>query len=310
VAAQANGTTIMAAPNDANGSGASDMSILPKIHEALQLVHSPYSANETRQQAQQFLEEVKNTDEAPSHGYTLASDKTQSPVVRHYALSLLEHAIKHQWAKYTEPQATALRNWVLHLAQGISRDDPSYIRNKIAQLWVEVAKRSWAADWMNMDALLVQLWQVPDSVVHKELVLLILETLSDEIFNGDDAVVAVREGVLSKASVEIFSPAAVLRESFPNRQAGPSVRYGDEGWLSRINTVLNQILSGDVQNNEELRNCAVRGFAVLFSLMPWVIPNAATASGCVPVLSQGLRASNISVQKVSLGTRGKRKYLL
>jgi exportin-5 len=284
---------------DANGVGGGSMSILPKIHEALQLVHSPYSSNESRHEAQQFLEEVKNTDEAPSHGYTLASDKSQAPVVRHYALSLLEHAIKHQWTKYTEPQATALRNWVLELSRNVSREDPTYLRNKIAQLWVEVAKRSWAAEWMDMDTLLVQIWQVPDSAVHKELVLLILETLSDEIFNGDDAVVAVREGVLSKASVEIFTPVAVLLETFPNRQAGPDVRCGDDGWLRRITELLGQCLLGDVQNNEELRNCAVRGFAVMFSLMPWVIPNAATSTGCVPIMCQGLRASHVSVQKVS-----------
>lgn len=284
-----------------NGSMAAGMSILPRIHEALELVHSPHSSNQARQEAQQFLEEVKNLDEAPSHGYTLASDKNQAPVIRHYALSLLEHAIKHKWAKYSPEQAGALRDWVLDLSSNISRDDPAYLRNKIAQLWVEVAKRCWADRWMDMDALLVRLWQVPDSAVHKELVLLILETLSDEIFSSDDPVVAEREGLLSKASVEIFTPAKVLLDTFPNREAGPEVRCGDEGWLQRITEfLLNQCLIADLQNDEGLRNCAIRAFAVMFSLMPWVIPNAATATGCVPAMCQGLRASHISVQKVRL----------
>ncbi|KAI1848332.1 hypothetical protein JX265_008887 [Neoarthrinium moseri] len=290
----------MANPANANGDMSNGMAVLPRIHEALELIHNPHSANQTRQEAQQFLEEVKNLDEAPSHGYTLASDKGQSPVVRHYALSLLEHAIKHKWSKYSEDQAATLRQWVMSLARDIAREDPSYIRNKIAQLWVEVAKRCWAGSWMDMDSLLVQLWQVPESAVHKELVLLILETLSDEIFSSDDPAVAEREGLLSKASVEIFTPSAVLRETFPNREAGPDVRCGDEGWLTRITGFLGQCLSGDLQNNEELRNCAVRAFAVLFSLMPWVIPNAATATGCVPAICQGLRASHISVQKGAL----------
>lgn len=282
--------------NMANGVG---MSILPKIHEALELIHNPRASNQSRQEAQQFLEQVKNLDEAPSHGYTLASDKSQSPVVRHYALSLLEHAIKHKWNKYPEEHQAALRQWVLELSRDVSKEDPIYLRSKIAQLWVEVAKRCWAGSWTDMDALLVQLWQVPDSAVHKVLVLLILETLSDEIFNSDDPAVAVREGLLSRASVEIFTPNAVLLETFPNREAGPEVRYGDEGWLGRITQFLGQCLSGDLQNNEELRNCTVRSFAVLFSLMPWVIPNAATATGCVSVMCQGLRASHITVQKVS-----------
>ncbi|KAF2997521.1 hypothetical protein E8E14_003090 [Neopestalotiopsis sp. 37M] len=294
-----NGSSAMAGSGVVNGQ-AGDMSVLPKIHEALELIHNPRASNQDRQEAQQFLEHVKNLDEAPSHGYTLASDRSQSPVVRHYALSLLENAIKHKWNKYPEEHQAALRQWVLELASSVSREDPGYLRNKIAQLWVEVAKRSWVEPWMDMDALLVQLWMVPDSAVHKELVLLILETLSDEIFNSDDPAVTAREGLLSRASVEIFTPAAVLLETFPNREAGPEVRCGDEGWLGRITQFLSQCLSGDLQNNDELRSCAVRGFAVLFSLMPWVIPNAATATGCVPTMCQGLRASHIAVQKGAL----------
>jgi exportin-5 len=276
------------------------MAAVPRIREALELIHNPYSTNDARQDAQRFLEEIKNDDEAPSHGYNLASDKSQSPIIRHYALSLLEHAIKHKWATYTEPQAIALRDWVLELSRNVSTDDPSYLRTKIAQLWVEVAKRSWVADWMDMDNLLVQLWDVQESPAHKELVLLILEGLSDEIFTGDDAVVALRERELSKASVEIFTPAAVLVDTFPNREAGPEVRHGTDGWLARTTQLITQCLSGDVQNNTELRNCAVRGLDVLHSLMPWVIPNAVTATGCVQVMCEALRAPNVSIQKAAL----------
>ncbi|KAK8131043.1 Protein MSN5 [Apiospora sp. TS-2023a] len=295
-AAQVNGNMGMV------GTVANGMAVIPRIQEALQLVHNPYSNNDTRQEAQRFLEEVKDSEEAPFHGYTLAADKAQSPVVRHYALSLLEHAIKHKWAKYTPDQAVALRNWVLELSRSISREDPVYLRNKIAVLWVEVTKRSWANEdgWMDMDTMLVQLWQVPDSAVHKELVLLILETLSDEIFNGDDAVVAIREGILSKAAVEIFTPAAVLVEHFPERKAGPNVRCGEEGWLGRITVLLRQCLVMDLQNNADLRSCAVRAFAVLYSLMPWVVPYAATATGCVGVMCDGLRAPHLAVQKAAL----------
>ncbi|KAI2469156.1 ARM repeat-containing protein [Annulohypoxylon bovei var. microspora] len=282
------------------GNDSESMTVLPKIHKALEVIHSPYSSNDDRKDAQLFLEEVKNDEKASFYGFHLALDKTQSPVVRHYALSLLEHAIKHKWAYYNEEEAAALRNCVLELSQGVSRDDPIYLRNKIALLWVEVAKRSWAGEWMDMDAMLVQLWQVPDSAVHKELVLGILEMLSDDIFNGDDTVVAVREGILSKASVEIFTPTAVLVDTFPNRQVGPDVRCGNEGWLARITDLLSHCLSGDLQHNTELRSCAVRALAVLYSLLPWVVPNAVTATGCVLVMCEGLSASHIEVQKASL----------
>ncbi|KAI1478565.1 ARM repeat-containing protein [Daldinia eschscholtzii] len=280
------------------GFGADNMEVLPKIHKALEVIHNPHSPNDARKDAQMFLEDVKNNGNASFYGFHLSVDKTQSPVVRHYALSLLEYVIKHKWADYTEDQATDLRNGVLELSRGITREDPAYLRNKIALLWVEVAKRTWAGEWMDMDALLCQLWSGP--AVHKELVLCILEMLSDDIFSGDDTVVAVREGVLSKASVEIFTPAAVLTETFPNRQAGPDVRCGSEGWLARITDLLNRCLSEDIQNDSEVRSCAVRALGVLYSLLPWVVPNAVTATQCVPVMCEGLRANHIEVQKASL----------
>jgi exportin-5 len=272
--------------------------ILLHLRDALNIVHSSQSTNQSRHDAQRFLEGVKALPEAPSHGFTLAFDKARSPIERHYGLSLLEHALKHRWAEFNDNQADYLRSWVLQLSQNVSRDDPVFLRNKIAQLWVEVAKRMWAAEWMDMDKLLVQLWEVSGSLVHKELVLQILEILSEEVFNGDDAVVALREGALSKAAVEIFLPAALLSAKFPNRQVGPEVRYGDEGWLDRVTHLLGECLEGDVQNNEDVRACAVRALAVLYSLAGWVLPDAISASFCVGIMCRALAASHVAIQRV------------
>ena len=274
--------------------------VLGRVHTALSVVHNSYSTNQARQEAQAFLEDIKTLAEAPSHGFALASDRSNSPVLRHYGLSLLEHAVRQKWPEYSEEQAEYLRGWILQLSQTVSYQDPAYLRSKIAQLWVEVAARSWAAEWVDMDELLVRMWQVPDSPVHKELVLQILEILSEEVFNGDDAVVAMREGALSKACIEAFTPAAVLAEVFPNRHIGPAVRYGDEGWLQRISLLLGDCLNGDVQNSEEIRACAARALAVLSSALSWAIPKAVTATQGVRHMCDGLAAPQVSVQKVRL----------
>lgn len=284
--------------SNSNGGDArnGDADVLAKIHLALEVVHSPHSTNDARREAQSFLEEVKDIPEAPFQGYTLASDKAQAPVVRHYALSLLEHAIRYRWASYTDEQSRTLRNWVLELSQAVSKGDPSYLRNKTAQLWVEVAKRSWGSDWTDMDAMLVELWQIPNSPAHKELVMFVLEALSDEVFAGDDSVVAMREGVLSKACVEIFTPTAVLIEAFPNRQPGPDVRCGHEGWLSRLSDFLGLCINADA--NDEVKMCIVKGFSVFLSLMPWAIPRAISSARCVDILSAGLASPSTEIQKV------------
>ena len=296
-----------AASGEINGGSTT---LLPQIHEALDIVHGPYSSNESRRQASLFLEEIKANDAAPYHGFNLASDKTQQPVVRHYALSLLEHAIKHKWAEYSEEQASALREWVLQLSQNISPEDPLYLRNKTAQLWVEIAKRSWAAEWTDMDELMVRLWELPGSVVHKEFVLFVLETLSDEVFNGEDTVAVLREGALSKACVEIFTPAIVLAEAFPNRQIGTTVRYGEEGWLVRLGELLNQCLESDLYNNPQYQICAVKTLAVYRSVMPWAIPRAIASASCVRHMCKSLAASSVPVQLVSSFQRCLDEHLL
>lgn len=283
-----------AAPAAADGGEA----ILSRIHEALKVVHSPYSTNQARQEAQAFLENVKTLGEAPSHGFHLAFNRPQEPIVRHYGLSLLEHAVKHKWEEYSPGLQELLRTWVLQLAETVAAEDPPYLRNKIAQLWVEIAKRCWVASWMDMDYLLVRLWRVPDSPVHKQFVLQILETLSDEIFNGDDVVVALREGVLSKACVEIFTPAAVLAESFPNRQVGPEVRFENDGWISRVTQLVAECLSSGIEQNEDVRACAVKGLNVLNSVVPWAIPKALADVGCRTVMCSCLATPSVPVQKV------------
>ena len=292
----------------ANGAAANeaanepDAVLLPKITSALELIYNPQSSNADRQEAQKYLEVVKEAVQAPSVGFTLAVNTANPSVVRHFGLSMLEHSIKHKWAMFSADQTTWIRQWVLELAQIVSRSDPSFLRNKIGLLWVEVAKRCWASDWMDMDAQLLSLWQAAQGGdnVHKELVLYILETLSDEVFNGDDAVVALREGVLSKSCVDIFTPASVLNECFPNRTTTPNVRAGDEGWLLRVTELLSVCNSADVQSNDDARTCAVRALAVQTSLLPWAIPKAVIACQCVPTLCESLAAPHVAVQKAAL----------
>ena len=281
-----------------------DEVLLPKITSALDLIYNPQSTNLARQEAQRFLEIVKEVIQSPSIGFTLASNPSASPTVRHFGLSMIEHAIKHKWSVFNDDQVVWLRRWVLELAGKVSRSDASFLRNKVGLLWVEVAKRSWADEWMDMDAQLLSLWQSADASgggsVHKELVLYILETLSDEVFNGDDSVVALREGALSKACVDIFTPAAVLNECFPNRNQAPDVRAGDEGWLLRVTELLSACNSADVQSNDEARGCATRALAVLTSLLPWAIPRAVIACRCVPTLYTSLAAPHVGIQKAAL----------
>jgi exportin-5 len=285
----------------ANGHGGSaslddGSSHLAQVLQALQAIYDPSSSNDTRRHATQYLEDAKRHPEAPSHGRTLALDRSQPAQLRHYGLTLLEYSIKYNWEEFSPEQAEALRTYVVELAQNIAEQDPLYLRNKVAQLWTEVAKRSWGAEWMNMDQLLVELWQT--SLHHQAVVLYVLETLSEEVFNREDPTAGLRGSDLGRACVEIFTPTAVLTEHLPTRDKNLDVRYGDEGWLRRLCDNLAWCLSQDYQNQEAVRLCAVKTMAALRASMTWVIPKAIAAVQVIEHVCKALAVPVVELQLV------------
>lgn len=297
------GTVVNGAPQQL---GTQDSNIIARIHEALNIIHNIRSTNEARRDASAYLETLKADKTAPLHGFTLASDKAQEPVVRHFALSLLENAIKHFWYDYDDAEIESMKGWVLQLADQVAASDPLYIRNKTAQLWVEIAKRSWGQQWQDMDHLLDNLWE-RGSTVHKEFVLFVLENLSEEVFNKEDGTVAMREAVLSKACVDVFTPVQVLQENFPNRTNEPNLRCGADGWLVRVSQLLEIcVMQGaaaqGVQSTDEKRSCASKSLAVLKSVLPWITPKAVIFASCIDRLCSSLAAPDVQIQLVCITT--------
>ncbi|KAL9125608.1 MAG: hypothetical protein Q9217_005205 [Psora testacea] len=270
-----------------------------QILQALNAIHDPRSSNELRHEASNFLEQVKPDENAPHQGFLLATSRGHSPIVRHFGLSLIEYAIHHSWADYTREQCEALRGWVLQLAQACSDQDPSYLTNKVAALWVETAKRSWAIDWMDMDELLVRLWNV--QTAQKVLVLIILETLSDEIFATEDSVAALRGSDLNRACIDIFIPLLVLSEQFPTRESSINVRHGSEGWVSRLSEALDDC-TNQSQLDRSRQTLALRILSTFKSIIGWVIPKALVSTFSVRRICACMAVSDMAVQLAAIDT--------
>jgi exportin-5 len=268
-----------------------------QILHALEIIHNPRSPNETRHNASRYLEEIRSDEEAPYHGFGLASAKQHPAIVRHYGLSLLEYAVRHKWSDYTPEQSRALRDWVVALALNVSSEDPPYITNKVAEIWVEVAKRSWGLEWMDMDELLVRLWDGPSA--HRLLVLTILETLSEDVCGTDDSAAALRGNELNRACVDIFTPADVLAEYFPSREISINTRYGSEGWSARTAALLEWCISdSDVSQDQQVS--AVKALATFKSIITWIIPGALVTTKAVNTICACLAVSNMPIQLVSM----------
>lgn len=278
--------------------GSMDQGDVEQLIKALNLIYDARSSNEHRKDATIFLDEVKTRPSAPSNGFLLASDRSRPAIARHYGLSLLEFYIRYRWQDCSAQEFQAVRDWVLNLAQTVDKADPAFYRNKVAQLWAELAKRFWITQWQDMDTALVELWQ--RSYVHQEIVLQVLETLSDEAFSKEEGLAAIRgSGDLGKACVEIFTPTDVWSELFPGRDSSLGLRCGDEGWLTRLNNLLQWCLEQNPESDPNIGNAAISAFAVLRSVMTWMVPRVVARSSCIDLCCQYLTKTNVLLRMVT-----------
>ncbi|KAL4926925.1 karyopherin MSN5 [Aspergillus undulatus] len=261
------------------------------IVRALELIHNPSSTNELRREALQFVESQKGSLSAANNGFLLASRRENDALVRYFGLTLLDHVIRHTSFTATN-EIVALRDIVLKLAESIQPEDPAYIRNKIPQLWAEVAKRSWGLDWLDMDQRLVQFWNA--SLVHKELVLLVIETLSEDIFCREDTVSSLRGGDLNRDLVEICTPLVVFEQVYPDRDNHVEIRCGNEGWLARTCEFLQDCI-GNIQHSKQAKDAALKALANLKSVLVWSIPKAIHLSGAVQSIARAFTCSDEQV---------------
>lgn len=261
------------------------------IIRALELIHNPSSTNELRKEALLFVESLKDSNAAARNGFLLASRVDHAPVVRYFGLTLLDHVLRH--LSFTNPeQLMNLRTMVLQLAEGARPEDPAYLRNKIPQLWAEVAKKSWGLDWMDMDTTLVQFWGA--SLIHKELVLSVLENLSEDIFFREDIVSSLRGSELNRALVEIFTPADIFDQINPDRNTHATFRCGQEGWIVWICEFLDSCVQ-NVSSSTQARDAAVKALATLRSALSWSIYKAISSAPVVPTIFRGLTCNDEQV---------------
>lgn len=278
-----------------NGQHQGQPADLSQVLHALQAIYDPKSTNDTRRQATEYLDSAKHHPQAPVHGRTLALDRSQPAQLRHYGLTMLEHSITYSWEDFTLGETESLRGCVVELAQSMTEDDPVYIRNKVAQLWTEVAKRSWGAEWMDMDEQLVALWET--SLHHQAVVLYVLETLSEEVFNREDATAGLRGHDLGRACVEIFTDADLLAQELPTRDK-LAVRCGKVGWLQRLCTNLELCLAQDPQGRERVRTSAVKTMNAVRASMTWIMPKAIGHTQVIQHVSRALAVPVVELQLV------------
>ncbi|VEU20658.1 DEKNAAC101593 [Brettanomyces naardenensis] len=253
-----------------------------QIVGSLQVIYNPRSSNEDRHKAEQFVEKIKQIPESPFWGYQLAlPDNKYDYVVRHYGLNLLLNAITKDYFNWDLEKKLAVRNWVVELASKVADADPHYMKEKIAFLWVEIAKRCWGQclvkmddtkddkllsstsddatkqvsayseqekleSWNTMDSNMLELWNHNDTT--KELTLIIFRTLFEDVYLLDDPIVSQRSNVLSSLCPEVVTSEAILLLKYEPNEPLRMFAASQEGWLVRWCQLLDQCIEYLVNN--------------------------------------------------------------
>ncbi|AMD19775.1 HCL376Wp [Eremothecium sinecaudum] len=231
-----------------------------QIISALEVIYSSKSDNNQRLVAQKFLDQVKNHEESPFWGYDIALNNSGNPILKYFGLGLLVGALQRHWKGYDAEKQTALRKWIIDLNYRVTGDDPRYIKEKLAFLWVEVAKRIWgealketavsdeslADSWVDMDRNLVELWHLNEA--SRELVLIIFRVLFEDSFLLEDLTVLKRISIVQPLCIMIVCPMNLFSEHYKHSEKWSLFKSNNEGWFGVWVNELHQALDS---NNEQ-----------------------------------------------------------
>ncbi|KAJ3168665.1 hypothetical protein HDU88_001558 [Geranomyces variabilis] len=223
---------------------------LEQLVQALSTIYDSTASAEERRLANSLCESVKEHKEAPLWGHYLASKRNAKPdYLRHFGLSLIESSIAYKWndGSYGDEERSQLKDTVLDLVQNGTGDmfeEPVFIKEKVARLFVEVAKRMWPLGWTDMDFILRRMYD--ENPTRREYVLLIYRSLVEDVFIFEDAVAELRKAELVTGIMAVTLSAPALERLYAER--GTDVNLTSLGSSSSDFEILLKMMRADPEN--------------------------------------------------------------
>ncbi|XP_060100457.1 exportin-5 [Heteronotia binoei] len=163
-------------------SGDQVSSLCEQLVKAVTVMMDPASTQRYRLEALKFCEEFK--EKCPicvPCGLKLA-EKTQTAIVRHFGLQILEHVVKFRWNNMARLEKVYLKNNVMGLISSGTQnilEEESHIKDVLSRIVVEMIKREWPQHWPDMLKELDTLSKQGET--QTELVMFILLRLAEDV---------------------------------------------------------------------------------------------------------------------------------
>lgn len=297
-----------------------DSNGIQQIIGALEVIHNPGTGNDNRRQAQEFLNRVEQEQESPFWGYQLSLNKHEASInniVRHFGLTLLQRSIKNHYDSFDLEKSLAIRKWIVELCELVSSSDPIFIKEKLASIWVDIAKRIWglyleeddkepteaSADkkvlgWVTMDKDLLGLWN--KDFATRELSLIIFRTLFEDVYILDDPLATRRSSILTMLCTEVLTPNDILLQYYTRNNDLYESRSTDDGWVLKWSEFLGQCLADNNCSSKESSTFAIRLLSTLKTCFHWILPEVLKLADMLTKLSQCLLVDNVKIKILTI----------
>ncbi|XP_063048252.1 exportin-5 [Engraulis encrasicolus] len=153
-----------------------------QLIKAVYVMMDPESSQRYRLEALKFCEEFKEKCPFCVQCGLQLSDQAQNPVIRHFGLQVLEHAIKFRWNGMSQEEKVTLKNCAMDLLSKGTRpilEEESHIKDALSRIVVEMIKREWPQNWPRMLEEMDALTTMGNT--QAELVMLILLRLAEDV---------------------------------------------------------------------------------------------------------------------------------
>ncbi|XBW35661.1 hypothetical protein QEN19_001233 [Hanseniaspora menglaensis] len=114
-----------------------------QVEQAIDIIYQPKYSNTERLEATKFLETIKKQDRSIFLGPALYNE-SKLTTAQHYGLQLIDYNITHKYSTgISIDMKRHVKSWLIEACFKINSTTPKFIKEKLAFLWVSIAKREY-----------------------------------------------------------------------------------------------------------------------------------------------------------------------
>uniref|UniRef100_A0A8C1Z229 Exportin 5 n=1 Tax=Cyprinus carpio TaxID=7962 RepID=A0A8C1Z229_CYPCA len=157
-------------------------SLCDELIKAVNVMMEAESSQTYRLEALKFIEDFKEKSPLCVECGLQLAEKSQTAVVRHFGLQILEHVVKFKWNDMPPQEKLQLKNCTMGLLSDGTHpilQEECHVKDALSRIVVEMIKREWPQHWPDMLKEMEALTAMGDA--QTELVMLVLLRLAEDV---------------------------------------------------------------------------------------------------------------------------------